>query len=120
MLSFNFEVPIHWVSWALSSGVKRPERETEASAEDKKRGSIQPIPNTPSWPTILPLQIISTFTDGYSSHAIGSYFPQTLNSCSFFLRLHVFVLRLIRLSPISSSSDLFEYYTYLLMELRPS
>jgi hypothetical protein len=44
---------IQWVPGALSSGVKRQGREADhsppASAEVKKRGSIHPLPHTPSW-----------------------------------------------------------------------
>jgi hypothetical protein len=45
--------PMQWVPGALSSVVKRPGRETDdsppASAEVKTRGSMHPLPYTPSW-----------------------------------------------------------------------
>jgi hypothetical protein len=45
--------PIQWVPGALSHAVKRLGRESDnsppASAMSRKRGSIHPLPHTPSW-----------------------------------------------------------------------
>jgi hypothetical protein len=51
--NINLKPPIQWVPGALTPGVKRPDREADHSLKlvprSRKRGSIHPLPHTPSW-----------------------------------------------------------------------